>query len=137
MKKIYRITVALTLIILAPGLRASESEAKSKNTISQEITYAPYVLEAMAGQQITQAEVADVLKTGLRTWDQEQNDAQRFAERKNKINPLKVVLDRNQVPNVVLAAFRDAANCTPYKRHRAPSKRNISLKRLTKTQGDC
>lgn len=78
---------------------------KPKNFISAELIYSDHALKRMAEQNITKGQVELTLRTGYRSWDEEDRGAERFTERKNKKNPLIVVLNRNKQPNVVVTAF--------------------------------
>lgn len=78
---------------------------KPKNYISSELIYSSHALKRMTEQGIAKEAVEHTLQTGYRSWDEEDRGAERFTERKNKKNPLIVVLDRNKQPNVVVTAF--------------------------------
>ena len=81
--------------------------AKDKNIISAELLYSPHALQRMAERGIQREEVDYVVRNGIRTWDLEDRGAHRYIERKNKSNPLIVVLNRNVEPNVVVTVFRE------------------------------
>ena len=83
-----------------------KKKAKGKNWISKELHYTLDALNSMEKYTITAEEVVHVLKTGVRTWEQEKYNAQRFIERNNKVNPLIVLLNRTVKPNVVVKVSR-------------------------------
>jgi len=83
------------------------SKQKGKNWISKELHYTEHALERMKQRKITEKQIKSVLKKGIRSWDLEHDGARRFTERKNKLNPLIVVLNTNVEPNAVVTVFRN------------------------------
>ena len=81
---------------------------QEKNIISSKLIYTDHALKRMEERSITEEEIEHVLRTGYRSWEDEDRGARRFTERKNKTNPLIVVLNTNQEPNVVVTVFKDS-----------------------------
>jgi|GEM_PF-3475361 hypothetical protein len=95
----------LLVISLACSFALNAME-KGKNIISEQLVYTNHALERMEKRQVSRDEIKQVLHTGKREWDLEDRGAERFVERKNKINPLMVVLDRSKNPNVVVTVIK-------------------------------
>jgi hypothetical protein len=79
---------------------------KGKNIISKQLDYAEDAVKKMKEHRVSQQKVEQVLHTGRREWASEDSGFERFVERKNKINPLTVVVDRNKDPNVVVTVIK-------------------------------
>jgi hypothetical protein len=114
----------LSCIVVQGSVYAME---KDKNIISEELCYSRHALEQMEERNISQEEVDHVVRNGIRAWDLEDRGANRYIERKNKANPLIVVLDRNVEPNVVVTAYID---CLTQKKHvrKLPARAEAYLK---------
>lgn len=94
------------LILILIGFAPAFSMEKPKNTISSRLIYTDHAVKRMEERKVTREEIEHVLQTGYRSWEEEDRGAERFTERKNKINPLIVVLDRKLDPNVIITVFK-------------------------------
>jgi hypothetical protein len=79
---------------------------KAKNHISEVLTYSKHALKQMGERKISAAEVEYVLKTGYRSWEDEERGTRKFTERTKKGKQLVVILARNNDPNMVATAYR-------------------------------
>lgn len=86
-----------------------------KNNISEELHYTNHALERMKERSVTSEEVIYVLQTGRRIWDLENRDAEKFVDRKNKSNPLIVVLNRKEQPHTVVTIYKGNTTTIPTK----------------------
>jgi len=98
------IKISMTVILL--GITTATMPMQKKNHISEALAYSGHACQTMVERNILESEVKAVLETGYRSWDEENRGAEKFTERRNEINPLIVVLNRNEEPNVVVTAYR-------------------------------
>jgi hypothetical protein len=111
-KDIYMAHKILTMlvIIIFPLIIGME---KPKNDISSVLKYTKHANEKMEERDITREEILRVLQLGIRSWENEDEGTERFTERKNKKNPLVVIINRNQDPNVIVTVYKENPSSKP------------------------
>ena len=115
MKNTYRSMLSIYAIITFPicayasmpsaAEQEKDQSCSSSSAAVRPIVYTTHALEQMKKRKVTKLEVEKVIKTGRRGFDDSDGRTPYF-EKKNKVNPLKVVLATTPDEYIVITIFR-------------------------------